>query len=154
MKIKHFDFYRDCSTGGIEVQLDDGTEELYLVHGTNFGNDRIDVTKGGWDIQAIPTVKELHELVNALFYIKYDASLDYWKDEKSYIRNAYRLMGAIEVYKHYLVNTKDEIIPHVVEKHIDIENEIVMKMTEELESSLISNCLEKMNKKAINEINN
>lgn len=132
MKIKHFDFYRDCDTGGIEVELDDGSNESYLVHGLNFGNDRIDVTKGGWNVQAIPTLRELNQLENALFNIEYDETLDYWHDEKAYMRNAYRLWGAIEVYRNYLSNTKDKIVPHAVEKKVDVEKEIVDKMTNEL----------------------
>lgn len=135
MKITKIDFFRDGSTGGIEVELDNGTHEQYLVHGHNFGNSRMDVTKGAWHVQDIPTVKELDDLTTALYELKYDPEFDYWKSETQYMKNAYILLGMIQAYRYYLSNTKDEIVPvtpPVYQTSAEIEAEAVDKMSNEL----------------------
>lgn len=65
MKVTLISQYRDCSTGSIITIQDDGSKLEYLVHSHNWGNDRIDITKGGFKKQLPVNRDEILELVEA-----------------------------------------------------------------------------------------
>lgn len=109
MKILSINQYRDCGTMGVTVQLDDGEVVEYLVHGHNRRNERFDVTRGGWKVQLTPTVQELKRLSAELWEYEYDPEIDYFKDKDLFMKILYVVNGMIDVYVHYLDNTKNYV---------------------------------------------
>lgn len=103
LKIIRIDFYRDCSTAGVLVQIDhEGgfTETVeYLIHGHNSANKRMDVTRDGVMVQAYPSFYELKALQTALYDL--DVSDPAYKGNHD-AKVAVMLSGMVMSFMHWL----------------------------------------------------
>lgn len=149
MKITSIDYYRDCSTTGVIVEVDGNSTE-YLIHGSNWGNNRFDVTVGGWSVQAYPCIRDLKELEAALADFEYSEQYTGWQKTSDQIehltKDAHALSGMVRVFRHWLENTENPPAGYPVQPPEDIEAIVVDRLSKELSEIMEQEALNNLEK--------
>ena len=154
MDIISIDYYRDCSTAGVKVIIDNDQEPVeYLIHGNNFGNDRFDVTRDGWDVQNYPSDLELLELSIALMDFKYSEKYKGWQRTGEEIdileADAHCLSGMVTVFRHWLKNQTNPPTKAIVPPSVDVVQEVQNKLMNQIAEMMENDVLERMRAIAI-----
>lgn len=149
MEILSIDYYRDGSTAGVIVSIDNLPETVeYLIHGHNFGNGRFDVTRDGWDVQNYPSNMELKELSFALEDFKYSEKYQGWQKTEEEINileiGAHQLSGMVRVFRYWLNSQENPPTKAIVPPRENVEAITTAKLVKQLADEIDADILKKM----------
>jgi hypothetical protein len=149
MEILSIDYYRDCSTAGVFVSIDNSPERVeYLIHGHNFHNGRFDVTRDGWGVQNYPSNEELKELGLALEDFKHSEKYEGWQKTEEEIKylevNAHRLSGMVAVFRYWLNSQENPPTKAIVPPREDVVEIVTTRLSNQIAEMMEADVLEKM----------